>query len=335
MTVDRRAFVTGAAASFVAAAASPARAQQTFHFKIGHNTPDGQAHSVRVKQMAAEIARETHGRLTIDVFGNAVLGTDSAMLSQTRSGALQIVLTAGAYLGAIAPIVQIDSIPFAFTSSDDAVRAFEGELGTMIRADILERSALVALPGSWDTGFRQVASGTKPIREPDDFAGFKIRVPPAKIFVDTFKTLGAAPASLNFSELYVAAQTHLVDGLESPLDFIEYSRFFEVTKYLSLTNHMWNTRWMLVNGDAWKSLPPDLQAVLGRASAKYAALAHRDTEALDTVLVDKLRRRGMIVNTTNRDAFKRKLGTAFYDRWRDAFGPKAWALLLRATGPLS
>jgi tripartite ATP-independent transporter DctP family solute receptor len=333
MTLDRRAFVAAAAAS-LAAAASPARAQATFHFKLGHNTPDGQAHSVRAKQMAAEIARETHGRLTIDVFGNAVLGTDSAMLSQTRSGALQIVLTAGAYLGAIAPIVQIDSVPFAFTTADDAVRAFEGELGTLIRADILERSGLVALPGSWDTGFRQVASGTKPIRDPDDFDGFKIRVPPAKIFVDTFKTLGASPASLNFSELYVAAQTHLVDGLESPLDFIEYSRFFEVTKYLSLTNHMWNTRWMLVNGDAWKSLPADLQHALGRASATYAALAHRDTEALDTVLVDKLRRRGMTVNTTNRDAFKRKLGAAFYERWRDTFGPKAWALLQRATGPL-
>jgi tripartite ATP-independent transporter DctP family solute receptor len=336
MNIDRARFVAGAAAAFAASVASPARAASpSFHFKIGHNTPEGQAHSVRVKQMAAEIARETNGRLTIDVFGGATLGTDTAMLSQTRAGALQIVLTAGAYLGAIAPTVQIDSVPFAFGSADDAVHAFDGDLGSLVRADIRERSGLVPLPGTWDTGFRQIASASKPIRDPNDLDGFKIRIPPAKIFVDTFKSLGAAPVSLNFSELYVAAETHLVDGLESPLDFIEYSRFFEVTKYLSVTNHMWNTRWMLVNADAWNGLPPDLQAALARGSAKYASLAHRDTQALNTVLLDKLRRRGMTVNTTSRDAFKKKLGPAFYARWQDAFGTKAWALLQRATGPLA
>lgn len=334
MRMSRLHFVSGAAAT-IAVTTAARSADAVFRFKIGHNTPEGQAHSVRVKQMAAEIARETNGRLAIDVFGGATLGTDSAMLSQTRSGALQIVLTAGAYLGAIAPSVQLDSVPFAFASGDEAVHAFDGELGATIRADIRERTGLIALPGTWDTGFRQIASATRPIHEPDDLSGFKIRIPPSKIFVDTFKSLGASPVPLNFSELYLAAQTHLVDGLESPVDFIEYSRFYEVTKYLSLTNHMWNTRWMLVNGDAWHSLPPDLQRVLGRASARYAALAHRDTQALNAAIPDKLRRRGMIVNPVARDAFKNKLGRSFYARWRDEFGAATWALLQKTTGRLA
>jgi tripartite ATP-independent transporter DctP family solute receptor len=326
-------FISGAAASL--AAASSARAANTiFRFKLGHNTPEGQAHSVRAKQMATEIARETNGRLAIDVFGGATLGTDSAMLSQTRSGAIQIVLTAGAYLGAIAPSVQLDSVPFAFASGDEAIHAFEGELGATIRADIRERSGLIALPGTWDTGFRQIASAPRPVRVPDDLSGFKIRIPPAKIFVDTFKSLGASPVPLNFSELYTATQTHVVDGLESPVDFIEYSRFYEVTKYLSLTNHMWNTRWMLVNGDAWRSLPPDLQRILGRASARYAALAHRDTQILGAAIPDKLRRRGMIINAVASEPFKNKLGPSFYGRWRDEFGAAAWALLQKTTGRL-
>jgi len=332
---SRKAFTAAAAGTLagLAAGIKPARAAE-FSFKLGHNTPEGQAQSVRTRQMAAEVAKATNGMLDIQIFGGGSLGTDAAVLTQTRSGAIQMCLVGSPYLGSVIPQAQMDSVPFAYANSDVALRAFNGKLGEWLRQKIHTNMGVFALDGTWDTGFRQVG-GSRAIVHPDDFAGFKIRVPPAKLFIDTFKTLGASPVPVDYAQMYTSLQTHIIDGEELPIDFMEYGHYFEVEKYLSLTNHMWGARWMLVNLDAWNALPKDVQTVLSSASLKYAGFSHRDTELLDAAIPDKLKRRGMIVSTVSRDAFKQKLGTPFYNRWRDEFGTVPWGLMEQYTGPLA
>ena len=332
----RRSFVTASGALVVAGLAMfPRRAGAAqFTFKLGHNTPEGQAHSVRTRQMATDVAHATNGRLTIEVYGGGSLGTDAALLTQVRSGAVQMALIPSPYLGTVVPQAQMDSVPFAYANSGVALRAFNGKLGDWLRAQFRANMGIVALAGTWDTGFRQVG-GSRAIAVPSDFEGFKIRVPPAKLFIDTFKTLGASPVPVDYAQLYTSIQTHIVDGEELPIDFIEYGGFFEVEKYLTMTNHMWGARWMLVNLDTWNSLPSDMQSVLTTMSVKYATLAHRDTELLDAAIPDKLQRRGMVVTTVKRDAFRQKLGAAFYNRWRDEFGAVPWGLMEQYTGPLA
>ena len=128
-------------------------------------------------------------------------------------------------------------------------------------------------------------------------------------------------------------QTKVVDGQENPYAIIETSRLFEVQKYLSVTNHMWSGFWFLSNADFWKSLPPDIQAIIERNAAKYALSDRRDTELLNGSLADKLGRQGMAFNKADTASMRAKLGP-FYAKWKGEFGTQAWTLLEASVGKL-
>ncbi len=122
--------------------------------------------------------------------------------------------------------------------------------------------------------FGQITASSRPIVTPQDLQGFKIRVPISSIYTSLFKALGAAPTSINLGEVYSALQTHICDGQENPLIVVDTTKFYEVQKYVSMTNHIWDGNWVLANGDSWASLPPDLQGIVERnfdASALGAA----------------------------------------------------------------
>ncbi len=154
---------------------------------------------------------------------------------------------------------------------------------------------------------RQITSSAKPIRTVGDLAGFKIRTPAGELWVDLFKSLGAAPAPLNFSELYTALQTHVFDGQENPYAIIDVGRLYEVQKYISVTNHMWSAYHFLGNQEAWNALPRDVQAVVERNLTKYALLQRRDTALRNDSLSEKLARRGMTIVHADTSGFRTKL----------------------------
>ncbi|WP_435336195.1 TRAP transporter substrate-binding protein, partial [Klebsiella pneumoniae] len=113
----------------------------------------------------------------------------------------------------------------------------------------------LAMERIWDNGFRQITSSTRPIAGPADLQGFKIRVPVSPLWTSMFKALDSAPASINFAEVYSSLQTKIVDGQENPLAIISTAKLYEVQKYCSLTNHMWDGFWFLANRRAWERLP--------------------------------------------------------------------------------
>ena len=178
---------------------------------------------------------------------------------------------------------------------------------------------------------RQTTSSTHPIGNGADFAGFKIRIAPVQMVQDLFKTLGAAPVALDTNAEYTGLQTRVADGQESPLVTIETYRFYEVQKYLSLTNHVATCAWLVANGNAWNALPPDIQAVINRNVTKYALLERRDIPVMNVSLSDKLRRQGMVFNTAETGSMRARLGP-YYQRWKSVFGPTAWGLLESASG---
>jgi TRAP-type C4-dicarboxylate transport system substrate-binding protein len=232
-------------------------------------------------------------------------------------------------------VAAIEFVPFVFPTREKAWAALDGALGANTREQI-DAMGLHAFDKNFALGFYQITNSVRPIRSVDDMAGLKIRVGPAKLALDTFRSLGAAPTPLNFSELYSALQTHVVDGQYNPYAIIEVSRFFEVQKYLTEVNLCWASYYMMANGDAWKALPPDIQAVVGRNADKYAVLQRRDTALLNESLADKLTRLGMQRNDAATAGFRAKLRDAkFYERWRAEFGSAAWDLLEAHTGKLA
>ena len=323
MVSRRRFFEVASAACAVTAFTRSRAAAAQFAFIIGGDQPIELPASVRATQMWRTIEQESNGRISARVFPNNELGNDPSMLSQLRSGALQFFLAATPVLSAVVPVAEIANIGFAFRDADEALRVMDGPLGELIRRETATKG-MYLLPGMWDSGMRGIGAVPHPIRTADDLRGFKIRVV-GRITIDLFKALGASPVPLSINELYTALQTHLVDGEDTPLATKQGAHLYEVEKYLSLTYHSWSGIWLAANADVWKSLPPDLQAIILRNQAKFTILERADTKALNASIADKLGRQGMVVNTVDPASFRAPL-KAYYDTWASAFGP-AWSVL--------
>jgi len=335
-TISRGRFTHAAFATLasIAVIKAPARAAQ-FAYKYASNLSIDHPLNVRMKECWTAVKRETGGRLDVAMFPNNQLGGDTQALQQLRTGALEFFTLDGGILQSVVPVAAIQAVGFAFKNSAEAFRALDGPLGDYVRDDI-RKAGLYVHPKMWENGMRQVTSSTHPIRTPADLEGFKIRTPPGALWVDLFKSLGAAPAPLNFSEVYTALGAHVFDGQENPYAIIDTARLYEVQKYLSVTNHMWSAYHFLGNPDAWKALPPDVQTIVERNLAAYAVLQRRDTQLRNDSLADKLQRRGLAINLADGAALRAKLaGSGFYARWRDRFGPQAWALLEKTSGKLA
>ena len=174
-----------------------------FEMKMGNDNPMSHPNTIRQQEAAERILKETNGRVKISVFPNNQLGGDTDMLSQLRSGALEFMSLSGLILSTFTPISSIYGIGYAFSSYDKVWAAVDGDLGNMIRATI-GKAGLYGFDKVWDNGFRQISSSTHPIRNPADLKGYKIRVPVSPLWTSMFEAFGAAPASINFSEVYSA-----------------------------------------------------------------------------------------------------------------------------------
>ncbi len=334
MKITRRALLAGAGA--IALPARYARAQAAeFSYKYANNLPVAHPMNQRAKEMADAIRSESKGRVDIQIFPNNQLGSDTDMLSQVRSGGIEFFTLSGLILSTLVPAASITGIGFAFNDYDAVWKALDGDLGAYVRKEIA-KSGLVPMERIWDNGFRQITSSSKPINSAEDLKGFKIRVPVSPLWTSMFKALDASPTSINFSEVYSALQSKVVDGQENPLAIISTAKLYEVQKYCSLTNHMWDGFWFLANGKAWERLPEDLRGVVSRHVNAAGLKERTDVAALNATVQKDLVAKGMIFNSPKADSFRdhmRKAG--FYAEWKGKFGDEAWAILERNTGKLA
>ncbi|HEX4262088.1 MAG TPA: TRAP transporter substrate-binding protein [Acetobacteraceae bacterium] len=336
--IQRRALAAGVLGGGLAAAglARPALAAPRYTLKCGNNLPLTHPLNIRLAEAVARIAHESGGRVAIQVFPNNVLGGDTDMLSQVRTGAIQLFTLSGLILSTVVPVASINGIGFAFKDYGQVWPTMDGALGAYVRAAIAKSGTLIAMEKMWDNGFRETTSSTKPIEVPADFRGFKIRVPISPLWTSMFKAFGAAPTGINFSEVYSALQTHVVDGQENPLAVISVAKLYEVQKYCSLTNHMWDGFWFLANARAFHAMPADLQKIV-QAALNDAALQERaDVKKLNDGLQGSLKAKGMAFNSTDPAPFRAALRQAgFYNQWKAKYGAEAWGLLEKGVGTLA
>uniref|UniRef100_Q07MM1 TRAP dicarboxylate transporter, DctP subunit n=1 Tax=Rhodopseudomonas palustris (strain BisA53) TaxID=316055 RepID=Q07MM1_RHOP5 len=339
MSVSRRTLLkASAAATVIGGLGAPfvARAAEAeFSYKYANNLPDTHPMNIRAREMAAAIKAETGGRVEIQIFPSNQLGSDTDMLSQIRSGGVEFFTLSGLILATLVPAASINGIGFAFPDYETVWKAMDGELGAHVRGEI-GKANLVVMDKIWDNGFRQTTSSSKPITGPDDFKGFKIRVPVSPLWTSMFKAFDASPASINFSEVYSALQTKVVEGQENPLAIISTAKLYEVQKYCSLTNHMWDGFWFLANKRAWERLPEDLRAIVAKNINAAGINQRADVAKLNAGLKDDLAAKGLAFNQPAITPFREKLRKAgFYAEWKGKYGDQAWSLLEKATGSLA
>ena len=247
--MSRRSFVAGSAAATAVVSVNilPGRARAAeFSMKYANNTVDTHPMTIRMREAVAKIKDETKGRVEIEVFPNSQLGGDTDMLSQLRTGAIDFFTLSGLILATLVPVASINGIGFAFKSYDQVWPAMDGELGAHVRGGI-GKAGLVAIDKMWDNGYRQITSSTHPINTPEDFKGFKIRVPVSPALDLDVQGIRRLPRQHQFQRgLFGAADQDRrgpgESGLADPI-----AKLYEVQKYCSMTNHMWDGFWFLAN----------------------------------------------------------------------------------------
>jgi tripartite ATP-independent transporter DctP family solute receptor len=334
-TLNRSTFAAGTLAAFasIGIVRAPARAAQ-FTFKVGYPLPQGHPQHIRMVEATAKVLAATNGRLQLQLFPNSQLGSDDSSVAQVRSGAMEMYIGSDGVLSTVVNDAAIEGVGFAFKSQQQALSAIDGPLGDLVRKQFVAKG-LYPFSKCWVNGFRQIVTSTKPIKTVDDLAGLKVRTPGAKLYVDMFKTLGASPTPVNVADVYTALQTKIIDSVEVPLAIIEASKWYEPTKFLSITNHIYGNLFPVVNLDAWKSLPTDLQTILNREIDHAGLLERDDMLHADVDLRAKLQGQGLAVNDVADIApFRAKL-KPFYTDMKTSFSPEAWTLLEKTTGRLT
>ena len=326
--------IAGVAATTLAPGAVFAQAAGKFNLKIAITLPDSHPTPIALKAACAEILKESNGRLTIEVFANGQLGSDTDTMSQVRSGAIDFICTAGQIYGNLAPATMITGMAFAFADYPSVWKAVDGELGAYMR-NALDKANLVPVGKVFDHGFRQTTHSSKPINSPKDMAGMKIRVPATALQTTLFKALDASPATVPIGELYTALQTKVVDGQENALPTIDATKLYEVQKFCSYTSHMWDYFALAGNKRNWAALPEDLRAMATRVFDAHALKQRAAHDVLNASLETKLKGAGMVFNKVDAKPFREALVKAgYYADWQKKFGPEGWTLLEKFTGKL-
>lgn len=336
ITMNRRRFLASSAvgASALGILSRPASAAE-FVYKFGNNVPETHPTNVAARKAAERILHESGGRVEIKLFPNNQLGADTDMLSQVRSGALELYMLSPLVLANLLPVAGVSGIGFAFPNYDVLWQAMDGELGTVVRAE-MAKVQLVAMPKIWDNGFRQMTSSAKPILAAADLKNMKIRVPVSPIWTSLFKALGAAPVGINFAELYTALQTKVVDGQENPLSIIQFGKLYEVQKYCSFTSHMWDGFWFVANKRHWDRLPANLREIVARNIDIAADEQRSMIRALNESLQGELASKGMVFAEADKASFRTAAAEGgFYKEWKAKFGDQTWALLQKYSGELA
>ena len=310
-------------------------AQPEYRLKFGNIVSGDHPLNTVMGKAREKILKDTDGKVQIDIFPKNQLGSDADMLSQLRSGALELFGQTGVLMGTLVPVAAINGVGFAYPTYAKVWESLDGPLGKYIRGNF-DKAGLYCLEKSWNHGFRQVTSSTKPIKTPDDLNGFKIRVPPAPLWTSLFKAFGAAPVSIPWAETYSAMQTKIADGLEQPLIGLLVDKMYEVQKYCSLTNHMWDGFWILANKKSWERIPDKLRAIVERDLNEAALQQRAEVEQQNSTLQATLASKGLeFFNVKNEDFRSKLVAAGFYKEWQKRFGDEPWSLLEQTVGKLA
>jgi C4-dicarboxylate-binding protein DctP len=267
----RNRFLRAIAAGALALATGGTAFAQTV-IKVGHDQPDRSTHHQAALKWKELVEARTNGQVQVRIFPAMTLGSGTQMVEQVQAGALEVAILPTGWVAPLAPSVQILDLPFLFPSREVLYKVIDGPTGQ----EILKPLGKVNIEGVtfWESGFKQF-TGNFPIREPKDYSGTKIRTMPAQVIQEQFKAFGATPVTVDFKELYSALQQKVVDGQENPIATIALMRFYEVQKYLTLSDHGFIAYVFMFNKPFLDKQPTSIRTILVD-SAREAGRFQRD-----------------------------------------------------------
>ena len=294
-TLIRRAVLAVAGAA-VFSAVLPAWAQdikpRLIRFGYGLNEQSNQGRAAKV--FAEAVEKASGGKMKVRTIGASALGPDVQMQNSLIGGAQEMMVGSTATLVGITKEMALWDTPFLISNAKEADALLDGPIGDKIR-DKLPEKGLVGL-AYWENGFRNLTNSKRAINKVEDLEGIKLRVMQNNVFLNSFKTLGANAVPMAFSELFSALETNTVDGQENPFNTILSSKFYEVQKYMTVTNHVYSPWIVMASKKWWDQLSKDEQKILSDAAKLSRDFERKDTRAEAASAVADLKAKGMQVN---------------------------------------
>jgi tripartite ATP-independent transporter DctP family solute receptor len=297
----------------LALAQSPALAQKTV-IKFGWTSSTGETdpYAVGAREFKKEVEARSKGRIEVQLFPNRQLGDEKPMIEGMRLGTVDAGAITNAVIAQIEPAFQLNDLPFLFESEPQAQKVLDGPVGRKL-ADKLEKKG-VLLIGFFEGGFRNMINNVRPVEKPEDVQGVKYRVMQNPVYIGMFSSLGGNAVPMAWGETFTAVQQGTIDGLEIPLAVIDQNKYFEVTKYLSLTNHTYSAIGLVLSKRSFDRLPADLKKAVtegGMAAIKTQRAA--SAQAQQAVLAS-LESKGMKINRVKDvRAFRAKVQQVYAD----------------------
>lgn len=292
MTVLRRTLLAlSIAASLVAPAIAADIQERTIKFPSASNK--GHPQVLGVEKFAELVKQKSGGKITVKPFPGGTLGPDLQVVSAMQGGTVEMnVMNASLLAGNVKEMTLFD-LPYLFNNAKEANAVADGPVGRKL-LDKLQERGLVGL-AYWDLGFRQMHTVKKPIAKADDFKGMKMRVIPTPLYVEFMNATGANAVPMPFTETYTALEQGAIDGMTNPLLNITDGKYNEVSKYLTLTNHMYTPQAVIVSKKFWDKLSADEKKILQDAATETATYQRQVARAEAAKTLDELKKRGMTV----------------------------------------
>ena len=294
--------------------------------KLAHFAADAHPGNLASKMFAEAVEKRTNGQIKVVIYPNNALGSPPEVLEQNILGAVDMSLPTQGQLGKYSKRFNCVMLPFVFNDYKQADKVLDGKFLPWALPD-LDKAGLVFL-SNWEWGFRNLTNSKRPVVNPDDAKGLKIRTPPELPTQAAMEALGAIVATINFNELQMALKQGTVDGQENPIAVIYSNKLYETQKYLTMTGHNYNSMVHVISKKVWDKLTPQQQAIIKEESKKagdWMRKAQRDDEAKQIKELEKL---GMQVVYPDKAKFKALMKPA-YDRMKTVAGEDNIAAFLK------
>jgi tripartite ATP-independent transporter DctP family solute receptor len=290
----------------------PAFGQQKYVLKFNHVLGPSEPYHKGFQTWAKKVEERTKGGLKIEVFHSAALGVEEDIIEQIRQGANIGQNTDSARMGNYVPGIAIMNGPYFAENLDEVAKLRQSPTVKTWLDELAAKYGIQVLSFNWVQGYRHFFTN-KPIKNPDDLKGLRIRTPPAPIWQESVRALGATPVALPFGEMYPGLQQKVIDGVELVYNNIPAGRFYEVLKYVSETGHIMLINFEVISAKFFNSLPPEYRKILveecDRAGADTSrVIFEKEKQVKQTLLKEK----GMVmVEGVDLPAFRKAGDKAF------------------------
>jgi tripartite ATP-independent transporter DctP family solute receptor len=312
----------GSAIALLALGCAAQAQSRTFTLRLNHVLAPTEPYHQGFQTWAKRVDERTKGGLRIQVFHSAQLGVEEDIIEQMRQGAAIGQNTDAARLGNYVKGIAVMNGPYFAETLDEVDRLSRAPTIQKWQDELAKQHGLKVVCFDWVQGYRHFFTN-KPVKTPADLSGLRIRTPPAPIWQESIRALGAAPVAMAFGEMYPALQQQAIDGVELVYNNIPGGRFYEVLKHANETKHIMLINFQVVGSKFFDALPAEYQTVLVEECKRAGRETSEKILASEQAVKQQLKSRGMAINEDVDLAAFRKAGEAAYEKLGVADAKKA------------